>query len=201
MSETYLRNRQGYKSDMIMKQAAFVLFFTLYGVAGFCQSPRQLTRQDSVRIEKQTAEYLSTVCNQLEKETFPDNSRKTKIISFTLDTCRIERMASEYMKIDFSTAGMNNAVNEMNRQYNQLLNTYYQKLLAKLKDADKEKLKQAQRNWIQFRDSELELINLLSEDRYLGGGTIQTNRRSAGSLYLTKKRLIEMFHYLMEVND
>lgn len=201
MSETYLRNRQGYKSDMIMKQAAFVFFFTLYGVAGFCQSPRQLTRQDSVRIEKQTAEYLSTVCNQLEKETFPDNSRKTKIISFTLDTCRIERMASEYMKIDFSTAGMNNAVNEMNRQYDQLLNTYYQKLLVQLKDADKEKLKQAQRNWIQFRDSELELINLLSEDRYLGGGTIQTNRRSAGSLYLTKKRLIEMFHYLMEVND
>lgn len=183
-----------------MRQTALILFLTLYCVIGFCQSPRQLTKQDSARIEKQTAEYLSTVRNQLEKETFPDNSKKTMSIAFTLDTCRIERMASEYMKIDFSTIGMSNSVNELNRQYDQLLNIYYQKLLAKLKDSDKEKLKQAQRNWIQFRDSELKLINLLSEDTYSGGGTIQTNRRSAQSLYLTKKRLIELYHYLMEVN-
>jgi len=105
------------------------------------------------------------------------------------------------MKIDFSTVGMSNSVNELNRQYDQLLNTYYQKLLAKLKDSDKEILKQAQRNWTQFRDSELKLINLLSEDIYSGGGTMQTNRRSARSLYLTKKRLIELYQYLMEVND
>lgn len=184
-----------------MRQIAILLFISFNCVTGFCQSPRQLTRQDSVRIEKQTEEYLSFLRDQLEKETFPDDSKKTMIIAFTLDTCRIERIASEQMKIDFSTVGMSNSVNELNRQYDQLLNTYYQKLLVKLKDSDKEKLKQAQRNWIQFRESELKLINLLSEDRYSGGGTIQINRRSAGSLYLTKKRLIEMFHYLMEVND
>ena len=55
------------------------------------------------------------------------NKKKTMIISFTLDTCRIERIASERMKIDFSTVGMSNSVNELNRQYDQLLNTYYQK--------------------------------------------------------------------------
>lgn len=157
-----------------MRQTALIFFLTLYGVIGFCQSPRQLTRQDSVRIEKQTKEYLALLKERLEKQTFPDDSKKRMIIAFTLDTCRIERIASEQMKIDFSTVGMSNAVNELNRQYDQLLNTYYQKLLAKLKDSDKELLKQAQRNWIQFRESELKLINLLSEEKYSGGGTIQT---------------------------
>jgi len=184
-----------------MRQIALLLFISFNCLTGFCQSTRQLTKQDSVRIENQTEEYVSFLRDRLEKETFLDDSKKTTIIAFTLDTCRIERIASEQMKIDFSTVGMSNSVNELNRQYDQLLNTYYQKLLSKLKDSDKEILKQAQRNWIQFRDSELKLINLLSEDIYPGGGTMQTNRRSARSLYLTKKRLIELYQYLMEVND
>ncbi|MDD4636751.1 MAG: DUF1311 domain-containing protein [Bacteroidales bacterium] len=184
-----------------MRQIAILLFISLYCLTGFCQSPRQLTKQDSAKIEKQTKEYLALLQERLQKETFPADSKKKMIITFTLDTCRIERIASEQMKIDFSTAGMSNAVNELNKQYDQLLNTYYQKLLAKLKDSDKELLKQAQRNWIQFRESELKLINLLSEDKYSGGGTIQTNRRSVQSLNLTKQRLIELVHYWMDVNN
>ncbi len=184
-----------------MRKIALLLFISFNYVTGFCQSPRLLTCQDSVRIEKHTEEYVSILRDRLEKETFLDESKKTMIIAFTLDTCRIERIASEQMKIDFSTAGMSKSINELNRQYDQLLNKYYQMLLVKLKDSDQEVLKQAQRNWMQFRDSELKLINLLSEEKYSGGGTIQTNRRSAESLNLTKKRLIELYQYLIEVKD
>jgi uncharacterized protein YecT (DUF1311 family) len=183
-----------------MKRTIFYLAFALNCVIGFGQAPREITKQDSVRILKEADDCALNLRRELDKK-YSDDFQKNLIIDFAVDTCRIERIASKKMEIDYSTFGMSMAVDELNSQYDKLLNKYYQKLIAKLKGQDKDFLKQTQRNWIQFRDSEIKLINLLSEDKYSGGGSMQMNIRSGLSLGLTKKRLIDLYQHLQGIND
>jgi uncharacterized protein YecT (DUF1311 family) len=183
-----------------MKKSLFYLAFALNCAIVFGQAPRAITRQDSIRIAKEADDCALVLRKQLEKK-YSDDSQKSLMIDFAVDTCRIERIASKKMEIDYSTLGMSMAVDELNSQYDKLLNKYYQKLSARLNGQDKEVLKQTQRNWIQFRESEIKLINLLSEEKYSGGGTIQMNIRSANSLDLTKKRLIDLYQHLLGFID
>jgi uncharacterized protein YecT (DUF1311 family) len=181
-----------------MKKFLIIFVLILNSVIGFTQ--RDITKDDSIRIIKKVDKYILVLQMELDKK-YGDDSKKNLILEFASDTGRIERIASEKMNIDYSTLGMSLATDELNSQYDKLLNKYYQKLLSKLSGSDKEVLKQAQRNWIQFRDNEMKLIGLLSEEKYSGGGTIQMNIRSISALDLTRKRVIELYQYLIGLND
>ncbi|HSY61287.1 MAG TPA: lysozyme inhibitor LprI family protein [Cytophaga sp.] len=89
------------------------------------------------------------------------------------------------------------ATNEAEKEYDLLLNKYYKLLLNKLESNDKAILQEAQRNWIKFRDSEVALIHLLSDEKYSGGGTIQSIINAATYLGMTRKRVIELMHHLV----
>lgn len=122
-------------------------------------------------------------------------------IEFTIDTFRIERLLEKKNAADYTTWGLRVAKDEWAYSYDELLNKYYRKLLFKLDNADEEILKQAQRNWIEFRESEKELIRLLAEEKYSGGGSIQMINISYLSAELTKKRVLEIYEHLREVRD
>ena len=70
-------------------------------------------------------------------------------------------------------------------------------MLAKLSGEDKAILRQTQKNWLQFRDSEHELNSLPTKDEYSGGGTIQRTIGSDCDLELTKSRVIGLVDYLL----
>lgn len=117
-------------------------------------------------------------------------------IEFAADTFRIEERQRLKLVIDYSTNGMVTSTLDANREYDKLLNKYYQLLLRSLNEEDKEILKKSQRNWIDFRDSELELNGVLMNDYYSGGGTIQRVFAAARVLELTRDRVIELYDYL-----
>jgi uncharacterized protein YecT (DUF1311 family) len=120
-------------------------------------------------------------------------------VEFTLDTFRIERLMYESMELDYSTAGMLEASYRAELQYDGLLNKYYKRLMAKLSEEDKKILRQSQRNWIAFRDSERDLNVLLSEERYSGGGTIQSLFVAGRSLDIVQRRVFELYAYFERV--
>ncbi len=158
---------------------------------------------DSIKlaqITKKVDGHLLALRKELEKQ-YSDEITKEEIIEFIIDTCRIERIYSEKTNIDYSTLGMKESLADLDIQYDNLLNKYYKKLISKLPDSDKEILKQAQRNWIKFRDSENELINLLSGEKYSGGGTMQGFYSGERSLYFTKKRVGDLFQYFIELDE
>ena len=97
---------------------------------------------------------------------------------------------------DYSTAGMLQATYNAQNSYDILLNKYYEKLLNNLKSADKETLKEAQRNWINYRNSESKLNNLISNEEYSGGGTIQQIFIASRNLEIITNRLNELYYYL-----
>ncbi len=116
-------------------------------------------------------------------------------IQFSKDTSFIGQVLMQRMKKDYTTVGMNKAIEEMTSLYDQLLNKYYKKLLKLLKPQDKTALVTAQKAWLQFRDAESKLIRTFSKDEYSGGGTIQSNVVTSSYANLVVKRCIDIFNY------
>jgi uncharacterized protein YecT (DUF1311 family) len=116
-------------------------------------------------------------------------------IEFKIDTFRIETIASKRMEIDYSTTGINITVDELTISYDKLMNKYYGKLMKLLKPEDKKILFTAQKAWLVFRDAELNLIGIMTDDQYSGGGTIQSNIRMGQYSSLVIERTIEIFNY------
>lgn len=174
---------------------ATILLSSIYSLS-FAQnsSPRPITREDSLHIE-------STISIELERlEDSLQSLDKFYIdelfIEFKSDTFAIERRREMKMDINWSTAGMNNATYEAEKEYDHLLNKYYQKLMRRLDNEDKLVLRDAQRDWITFRDSEHEIIRMLTKTTYSGGGTIQTTISAGQYLEFTKSRVVDLYRYL-----
>lgn len=148
-----------------------------------------------------TPQILQKIISEVDKEAkiYEDNlsveDLSKDLISFSLDTFKIEHIVSKRMDIDYSTAGMNNTMDERTKAYDVLLNRYYNKILKLLKPEDKKALINAQKAWIAYRDAEMKLISTLTKDEYSGGGTIQSNIASGAYSDLVVNRTIELFRY------
>lgn len=181
-----------------MKSILFItliLLTNIYSIS-FAQnsSPRPITLEDSLHIER----TISIELEQLEDSLLSlDKFYIDELfIEFKSDTFAIEKRREMKMDINWSTAGMNNATYEAEKEYDHLLNKYYQKLMRRLDKEDKLILRDAQRDWITFRDSEHEVIRMLTKTKYSGGGTIQTTISAAHYLEFTRSRVVELYRYL-----
>lgn len=116
---------------------------------------------------------------------------------YQIDTLQIEETLAYHMINRQSTAEMLENFFYAHQSYDRLLNKYYQQLLTKLEANDKDLLKQAQREWISYRDKERAFSQLLAQDKYSGGGSIQSLTIADRSLELTKKRVNELANYLL----
>ncbi|MFM2268794.1 MAG: hypothetical protein RL757_2235 [Bacteroidota bacterium] len=108
---------------------------------------------------------------------------------FMSDTFRIERTLELAIEKDGSTQGMNRAMREAEASYDVLLNKYYKKIMGKLSAKDKITFKEAQRTWVVFRDNEIKVFSMLVDEKYSGGGTIQSNIFSGRVYELTRRRV------------
>lgn len=152
----------------------------------------------TLAIEKKINQEISSEAASLKNELTNDKESTTSI-EFTLDTFRIERYSEKYMAYDYSTAGMCNATLDAAKKYDSLLNKYYKKLLAVLKNNDKDVLVNAERSWVVFRNNELKLLETLTNDEYSGGGTIQRIIFASEYLDIIKQRALAIYDYYLDV--
>jgi uncharacterized protein YecT (DUF1311 family) len=157
-----------------------------------------------------TNSKLAEIKVQVDKQTIKFRDSLTKVnegadlkldIEFKTDVFQVEKLADKKVAIDYTTSGMTNAIVELNNDYDKLLNKYYAILIKKLVPKDQEKLKLAQRNWIIFRDSEIQLIGIVSKTEYSGGGSIQSNIMAGRISDLTKNRLYSIKEHLNQFID
>lgn len=127
---------------------------------------------------------------------FYSDYEKELTVQFDVDTFKIEQLSILLMEINYSTSAMMEATLMLEKNYDLLLNKYYKTLYNKLNNDDKLKLKESQRNWIQFRDSERKMNMALSKDEYSGGGTIQPFFLASKLTSITRTRVIELYGYL-----
>lgn len=164
---------------------------------------REVTKGDSINFEKSIHLSVDSLRQVLSIHDYLNESDKNLTIEFDIDTFMVEKRLELYINQDYSDFGMKTAsINQLD-DYEKLLNKYYKKLLSKLKAEDKETLKIAQRNWIKYRETELNLNYIVSQDNYSGGGTIQTLFVLSRNIEITKTRVIEFYDYLgrLTMND
>lgn len=115
-------------------------------------------------------------------------------IEFVVDTLRIEKViellndAGKYTTLD-----MHNQVYFMMSEWDKLLNKYYNKLMSKLTDADKVKLRDAQRAWLKYRDSDGVLNSDLLDGSYQGGGSMWRVLSGSRSVEVLKERVLYLY--------
>lgn len=173
------------------------LIFCLLSTS-YAQAPEELTDAVIKRITREVDSEAKELMKKL--NSMKEDSNYIDInIEFTVDTFRIERYLEKVMDIDYSTSGMSRAVIEATSKYDLLLNKYYQYLIKQLLPKDKEKLREAQRAWVNFRDKESDLHRLLRDEHYSGGGTIQGNILVGKNHGLVKQRAIELYHYCIDI--
>lgn len=195
-----------------MKGLYFYVIFTMFLLIFSCQSNKKLNALTSENedensliayspsIEKKIISSINkdakTLKLKLEKESY-NNQR----VRFMIDTFKIVQFRNRKMKYMYSTLDMNVIVNDEMIQYDRLMNKYYRELYNKLDSLDKEILKNSQRAWLDFRDNEIELCRLLRDEKYSGGGTVQSNIFTGLKCDLTRQRMNELFEHSCIEND
>jgi len=184
-----------------MRQIRLILLFVIIAKIGYAQTPKEISDTDLAKYKQEIQKESLKLKQELLKKDYLNDFDKQISIDFKIDTFLIEKLLSKRISIDYSTAGMTKAAYDTEVEYDKLLNKYYQLLLKKLNDSDKEILKQTQRSWIQYRDSERKLNSEIAKDEYSGGGTMQRIIVASGYVEITKKRVIELYSYLTRFND
>lgn len=195
-----------------MKGLYFYVIFTMFLLIFSCQSNKKLKALTSENedensliayspsIEKKIISSINkdakTLKLKLEKESY-NNQR----VRFMIDTFKIVQFRNRKMKYLYSTLDMNVIINDEMIQYDRLMNKYYRELYNKLDSLDKEILKNSQRAWLDFRDNEIELCRLLRDEKYSGGGTVQSNIFTGLKCDLTRQRMNELFEHSCIEND
>ncbi|HWJ26163.1 MAG TPA: lysozyme inhibitor LprI family protein [Flavisolibacter sp.] len=177
-----------------MKKGLFIigLFISFFSFSQGSQPPMEVTSGLQIKIRQGIEKEITGFRQKLLKD-----KENAVHIEFAVDTFRVERFMVKCTEIDYSDFGMREATNAGSALYDSLLNKYYKKLSAVLKDDDKKALVQAQRAWLAFRDNEMKLVETISKDQYSGGGTIQQLTEASEYLNLVKERTIVLFeHYV-----
>jgi uncharacterized protein YecT (DUF1311 family) len=156
--------------------------------------PKALTPQILERIKDTVEKQVRAFEKILSKQDMTADA-----IEFAIDTFRIGQIVLKRMDIDYSTAGMNNTVREMESSYDKLMNKYYNKLMKMLSLDDRKILVAAQKSWIVYRDAEIKLIGKITHPTYSGGGTMQSNIATARYADLVVQRTIQVFQYFSSV--
>lgn len=176
-----------------MKTLLNIFIYSIFIYNCFGQMPRQFTKPDLIEIDNNIELKSRNLKNRLiDSQSYTDNL----FVEFAIDTFKIEERQRLKLDINYTTTGMVVSALDANKEYDILLNKYYKVLLKSLNEKDKEILRKTQRNWIDFRNSELELNRALTDDYYSGGGTIQQVISVSRVLELTKNRVFEFYYYL-----
>lgn len=184
-----------------MKQIKLILLLVLTAKLGFTQSSKVMNDSVLTKYKLEIQKESLKLKQELLKNDYLNDFDKQVSIDFQIDTFLIEKLHAKRISIDYSTAGITEATYDTEIEYDKLLNKYYQLLLKKLNDSDKEILKLSQRNWIQYRNSERKLNSEIAKDEYSGGGTMQRIFVASGYAEITKKRVIELYNYLTRFNE
>jgi uncharacterized protein YecT (DUF1311 family) len=174
-----------------------IVFTILMGIPAFSQlEDEQLDSLKKVWTRQITLQMDEMGIGTIHQDGLSDFSDSV-LNSFERDTFLVNQLYSLQLDSDQTTYGMARATWQMEEAYDVLLNKYYNQLLRKLNKEDREILKESQRNWIKFRDSEKQLNGLLTEEKYSGGGTIQQLIYTDSNAGRVQQRVYELIGYLI----
>jgi uncharacterized protein YecT (DUF1311 family) len=132
--------------------------------------------------------------------TFAQTSQYSETeVGFIADTVLAEARFLYCNKLDPSVAGMNLCLNKYIKEWETILNKYYEKLIPFTSGDMRSALVESQRNWGAYLDTEVALYGSMIQTQFNGGtpGNIVGSYKAG----LIKERAIRMFHYYLFILD
>lgn len=166
--------------------------------SAFAQSDYSwISKKDMDEINTEVDKEVLIFRKKLEKNDYYDDIEQKKIeIEFACDTFKTETLFYKKIQKEPNNNYVLQATYEAEAEYDKLLNKYFKILLNKLDKDEQEFLRQTQRNWIQFRDSEKTLSEIISKEEYSGGGTLQNAIMAEKQFSITKERVLQLYEYI-----
>jgi uncharacterized protein YecT (DUF1311 family) len=131
----------------------------------------QISETDKIlKFEKDRNEEIEAYRLQLTQDA---DSLSPIMVEYKTDLYKVEIYEMHIVGGSCTTVSIVDGRDGAYNYYDLLLNKYYNRLLSLLEGTDKEVLRQSQRNWIKYRDSEFELNKKVSAEKYTEGGTLQ----------------------------
>ena len=179
-----------------MKNLSILLSFIFISYFSFAHNdePQEITPQVLQNLKASIERKIPAFRQKLLREEMsPDQ------IEFSIDTFRIEQLASKRIDLNYSTMSMIDATLELTASYDKLLNKYYIKLLKALKAEDQKILISAQRAWLVFQQAEIKLIDTMIKEEYSGGGSIQSTLQVGSYASLVVERTKDIYYYYISI--
>jgi len=110
----------------------------------------------------------------------------------------IDTWLAKAIEKDYSTAGMRNATNDAREMWNKEMNKVYSRLMSRLSKSQQGVLRDSQRTWLKFRDSEGEVIShvVASKD-----GTMYQLMATSMGMELVKARTLQLREYEASLDE
>lgn len=110
----------------------------------------------------------------------------------------VDKYLTACIERDSTTAGMVDCTNAAYELWDKALNKQYAALLSVLSASDKQTLREAQRQWLVFRDAEFKAIDALYSRK---DGSVYLPMRAADRLDLVKARALKLSAYVALMKD
>jgi uncharacterized protein YecT (DUF1311 family) len=175
-----------------VKYLVILFIITSWTNQGFSQ-PRTVSNADSLNIERHVEASIEALWAS-RSYGFRLTATDSLYLRFASDTLRVNTRHRMYMDIDYSASGMIHYTYTALDEYDELLNIYYQLLMQALPENDRELLRQAQRRWIAYRDSEFALRTHMQQ--FNDSGSMHALIHAGNNLHFIKSRAIELYQYL-----
>lgn len=172
-------------------RVVFLVPFLMMMATSTHAQPRAITDDDRQTIKKAVDAAVESFWASYRQDRYL-NAKDSLNLQYVEDTIRVNTWHRMQMDIDYSTSGMLYYTEVAIQEYDTLLNTYYQLLMSKLPAEDHPTLRQAQRNWIAYRDAEFALNARVRS--YNDHGSMHLVMKSGSELHFVKDRVNDLYH-------
>ncbi len=110
----------------------------------------------------------------------------------------IDQWLETHMSDDESTAGMRNTTNKAREMWESEMNKVYNRLMSKLTQKQQTVQREAQRNWMIYRDAESKAITEIIASR---DGTMYQLIATSDGMELVRERTLKLLAYEYEIEN
>ncbi len=174
-----------------------VLTLTVILFPGILNAQDDLNVLQDQRFEKEIADFRSSI----QKEKLDKNMDRELWIAFRVDTFTIQKTLDADLKLAAERYDATFAWSEAISAYNEMIGRYYNLLMDKMIEVDKQYLQQSQQKWLEYKQSEQVLNQIIGRKEYNNSGLINENYEYRRMLTINKRRAAELLGYLLRVNN
>ena len=174
------------------------------GIMVLCASllnQNPLCAQDSITDDPVILKEAAAFRSKIEKEKTGKDIDRDLWIAFRVDTFTIQKKLEAQLKDASERYDASFAWSDAVSAYNKIIGEYYNTLMDKMIEIDKPYLQNSQQSWLEYKQAEQVLNEIIGRKQYNKSGLINETYEYQRMLEINKHRATELLNYLLRINN